>query len=362
MSYHHVFVYIDTQFCCWFVPGKCLLTHLLKHIILSISATPITVYCNMEWKSDGWDNDGHTPKPTSSPTGSPSKSPNKSPAWKDDGWAGDGHKPTGSPTKKPSRITPAPTSCEERKWYFESTKEVLKLCSNENVPPGIEYDYYDTRQECCETEFGNDEECNTINVCGTNDTPTPTSSPTSSPSGSPSKSPSKSPAWKDDGWKDDGWNGDGHTCFEADMSPSINPERYPELNGQVQVCFDGYLSSTSGILDMKVYKLGVKTIGGVHIHSGSSCDIYKQGGHYFKENSNRPNNGDPWFVDPTSIAPAGATYTTYGNNGGPGHADFRFDNGYGADDNAGHVIVIHDTIVDEGGDYARIACGVLEAV
>ena len=200
-----------------------------------------------------------------------------------------------------------------------------------------------------------------------------TPDPTPSPTPSPTDSPTDSPVWQDDGWqadgwfddgwwKDDGWNGDGHeTCFEANMSPSnAGVYRYPDLNGRVRVCFDGTLSSTSGSLYMRVFNLGMYTIGGVHIHSGTSCD--DQGGHYFRENPDRPNNGDPWFPDPTSIAPAGTLYTTYGNSEGTGHANFRFDSGYGAADNVGHVIVIHDTLTEEGGDYARVACGVLEAV
>lgn len=104
--------------------------------------------------------------------------------------------PTASPTRNP--ITPVPTTCEGRKWYLLSTKEVLKLCTNGyDIPPGTvmdEGDYYDTRQACCESEFDAGT-CEFMDVCVTNSpSTTPTSEPTVSPSSAPTtNSPSRNP-------------------------------------------------------------------------------------------------------------------------------------------------------------------------
>ena len=59
----------------------------------------------------------------------------------------------------------------------------------------------------------------------------------------------------------------GTRCLQATMKPSNN-ERYPDVDGYIEVCFDGQLSETSGRLVMQVDNLKADTRGGVHIHSG----------------------------------------------------------------------------------------------
>ena len=84
-----------------------------------------------------------------------------------------------------------------------------------------------------------------------------------------------------------------------------------------------------------------------------SCADANKGGHYF-------NGVDPWSNANTTIAPTGAAYTT--DSAGTGIADFQFDSGYGYEPTAGKVVVVHDTIESLGGDYARVACGVLKGL
>lgn len=89
--------------------------------------------------------------------------------------------------------------------------------------------------------------------------------------------------------------------------------------------------------------------------TGTSCASANQGGHYFNTAT-----GDPWFntANPP-IAPTGAGYNTDAD--GTGRGNFNFDQGYGYDATVGRVVVIHDTVQPEG-DYARVACGVLQPV
>ncbi|KAL7526007.1 hypothetical protein ACHAXR_001268, partial [Thalassiosira sp. AJA248-18] len=96
-----------------------------------------------------------TPEPTPSPTPSPTSEPT--------------HKPTDQPivdliTPAPS---PAPTPCEGRKWYLLSTKTVEKLCTNGYDIPLSEVDsvdYFESRDECCDSEFDAGE-CEYRDVC-----------------------------------------------------------------------------------------------------------------------------------------------------------------------------------------------------
>ncbi|EJK52208.1 hypothetical protein THAOC_28548 [Thalassiosira oceanica] len=151
-------------------------------------------------------------------------------------------------------------------------------------------------------------------------------------------------------------------CLVANMAPS-NGDRYDAVSGTVKVCFDGWNYGAGANLEMNVAGLGVSTMGGVHIHTGTSCaDASAQGGHYFvttRASDAAPGKtaGDPWFGDTADIAPTGTSYTTDAN--GRGTADFTFDSGTGLHDNVGRVVVIHDTYTADGGDYARVACGVL---
>ena len=139
-------------------------------------------------------------------------------------------------------------------------------------------------------------------------------------------------------------------------------DRYPDLEGSISICFNQALSDTSGELEMAVEGLGVDTVGGLHVHTGRGCaEVALQGGHYFNGSGTGgiKGNGDPWFNPPSDIAPTGAGYVTDGD--GTGTAGFLFDQGYGYGDTKGRAVIIHDTIKALGGDYARVACGILKA-
>jgi hypothetical protein len=138
------------------------------------------------------------------------------------------------------------------------------------------------------------------------------------------------------------------------MAPSN--EASNTADGYVKVCFDGEKLST---LKMEVSGLTPDIDdGGVHVHTGTSCDdATTQGGHYYVtwDDATPDVTLDPWLFDETPIAPTGASYYTDSSGKGKGH--FDFDSGYGYDDNVGHVIIIHES---KAAGYARIACGVLQ--
>ncbi|KAK1739600.1 hypothetical protein QTG54_009359 [Skeletonema marinoi] len=121
----------------------------------------------------------------------------------------------------------------------------------------------------------------------------------------------------------------------------------------------------SGSLLMKVKGLSELVAGGVHIHAGTSCDdTISQGGHYWNtdvlKSGGPKDNGDAWFNMASSLAPTGTGYST--DEDGEGVAYFFFNNGFGYNGNVGHAVVIHDEVAPPlgNGDYARIACGILE--
>ncbi|EJK75550.1 hypothetical protein THAOC_02723 [Thalassiosira oceanica] len=153
----------------------------------------------------------------------------------------------------------------------------------------------------------------------------------------------------------------GTRCLQATINPSNN-ERYPDIDGYIEVCFDGQLSETSGRLVMQVDNLKADTRGGVHIHSGTSCEsAVKQEGHHFKQSSaGVKGDGDPWYPQSDAdIAPTGSFYET--DASAFGSADYLFDSGLALRGNIGHAVIIHDTIEEDGGDYARVACGILKS-
>ena len=90
--------------------------------------------------------------------------------------------PTQSPTQAPYAeiiVTPAPTACEARKWYLQSTKTEIWMCTNGyDVQNFDEGDVYNNKDECCDGVFGTDK-CIYVDVCE------PTAIPTEPPSLSP---------------------------------------------------------------------------------------------------------------------------------------------------------------------------------
>ena len=141
-----------------------------------------------------------------------------------------------------------------------------------------------------------------------------------------------------------------------------------DVDGTVEVCFKNPLGPNTGTLSMSVSGLPALIAGGVHIHSGTSCDdSASQGGHYWNtatQSTGGPaGNGDPWFNIASGYAPTGTGYST--DEDGEGFAYFFFNNGYNKAKNDGKVIVIHGEVgtqvgIELGdGTYPRIACGVL---
>ena len=81
--------------------------------------------------------------------------------------------------------TPAPTDCEGRGWHYS---ESLNGCerSDENDFDENDLTIYDTKQECCMTEFGF-EQCDYYDMCA------PTASPSYEPTYEPTKKPTPQP-------------------------------------------------------------------------------------------------------------------------------------------------------------------------
>lgn len=84
---------------------------------------------------------------------------------------------------------------------------------------------------------------------------------------------------------------------------------------------------------------------GTHIHTGTTChDAALVGGHYWYKGVNET-VPDPWTEE------FGAVYAT--DVTGFAKGNFVLTNGYGFQDNLGHVVVVHAS------DGSRIGCGVL---
>lgn len=138
------------------------------------------------------------------------------------------------------------------------------------------------------------------------------------------------------------------------------------VEGTVKVCFDNPIPSgltppaDTATMEMEVEGLPATIAGGVHIHTGSSCDPTSQGKHYWNTAlapRGKKEDGDAWFMEASSLAPTGTGYTT--DDEGEGEARFFVDFGYGFAETVGKVVIIHGETTLTGGSYARIACGVL---
>jgi hypothetical protein len=110
-----------------------------------------------------------------------------------------------------SPVTPAPTPCEYRKWYFTYTELSggamgAKLCTNGEYSSSIigSMTYYDSVDNCCAQNFMSDEdgeECMTIDVCNPPTeypTPAPVELITPEPTLLPTLSPTLSPVVTDE--------------------------------------------------------------------------------------------------------------------------------------------------------------------
>eukprot|EP00984_Skeletonema_dohrnii_P005016 scaffold1769_cov132-Skeletonema_dohrnii-CCMP3373.AAC.33 len=153
-------------------------------------------------------------------------------------------------------------------------------------------------------------------------------------------------------------------CMRAILAPiQGGQDKYPNLGADVLLAYNDVLPEFSPSASMVIMggNFPPKIVGGYHIHEGTSCENI--GSHFFREGWSTlgfAGNGDPWFPDPTPICPTGAVYetdqnglVTYGTN---------FANGYGHEETEGKVVVLHDLLIREGGDYLPIACGILSAV
>ena len=237
-------------------------------------------------------------------------------------------------------------------------------CKNTLPHPIYATVFYTTQLECCKGAFGGQKSEACIKGI-------PTNPPTSTPSVAPT---TKSNA----------------VCLSATMLPSNAPFLFPNVKGTVNICFDDLVTNSA---ELKMS--GVKLVdsagnvplafgGGVHIHTGSSCqDTTTQGGHYWKScgttstdatafgtfpvGKGLKNDCDPWYNYPDSlIAPAGTGYNVmqFGDNMGRADSHFEFDNGYNYTSNKGKVVVIHlgtagKNPLTEQTYGARFACGQL---
>ena len=105
-------------------------------------------------------------------------------------------KPSPLPTKKPTPqpidliLTPAPTTCEERKWCVAYSGDQM-ICSNINdCSNGWNGDgyYYNGSKDCCISVFGSVAECEYYDICAPitpNPTPKPSPLPTKKPTPQP---------------------------------------------------------------------------------------------------------------------------------------------------------------------------------
>eukprot|EP00956_Cyclotella_meneghiniana_P032142 scaffold86992_cov70-Cyclotella_meneghiniana.AAC.8 len=131
-----------------------------------------------------------TPKPSAQPTPFPTPLPTPKPS----------PLPTNKPTPQPIDfiLTPAPTTCEERKWCAAYSGDQM-ICSNVNdCSNGWEGDGYvfNGWKDCCISLFGSLTNCEYYDICAPitpNPTPKPSPLPTPNPTPLPSPLPTPQP-------------------------------------------------------------------------------------------------------------------------------------------------------------------------
>jgi len=173
------------------------------------------------------------------------------------------------------------------------------------------------------------------------------SSSTSSKSGKGSKSKSSKGynSRKSNGRQNGHGSHHNHGYERHQLRAKMN-ERYPDYTGDIQP--SGRISVTFPSVDMlkltyNIHGLEVDcTNCGVHIHTGTTCDVADEvGGHYYSIDV------DPWTTD------GGAIYNATGYGAAKG--SFSVSTGYDTyNENLGHAVVIH------GQNGTRLSCGILE--
>lgn len=118
---------------------------------------------------------------------------------------------------------------------------------------------------------------------------------------------------------------------------------YPEVEASTVEGWVKVKQNADGSIKMsyRLSGLEAEATGGLHIHTGTSCDDADTvGGHYW--DSEDGTVADPWT-------------TTYSSTeDGEARGCFKLDSGYDHDGNTGHAVVLHDST------GARVGCGVLE--
>lgn len=131
---------------------------------------------------------------------------------------------------------------------------------------------------------------------------------------------------------------DTPSMASSDLEAAIDayPGTQSKVNGNVEAEFeDGYVD-----IEYDLTGLEPNANGGLHIHSGTSCeDAEKVGGHYYAPKD----DGDYW---------KNANWVS--DSKGEAHGSFRLISGLNSKDNLGHAVVVHDSKGD------RVGCGILE--
>lgn len=118
-------------------------------------------------------------------------------------------------------------------------------------------------------------------------------------------------------------------------------DSYPGYEGDIDVRGHVRVESHDGLaLKFSLSGLSAGVSGGIHIHTGTTCDVADEvGGHYWHEKRVKV---DPWTTTYTSDALGAASGTVF------------VDAGLHAHDVYNHAVVVHDE------DGTRVACGLIE--